>query len=103
MQLVVTSRTSSWQVLPRTIEFRYTPVDLYLMGLVEPGEVPGFRYLENPEDADGDGVYTARLHNLAITNIINEHGASYLFRLHHNACFIRLIFYLPATLPMWVI
>ena len=58
-----------------TDEFGYTPVDLYLMGLMESAEVAGFRYLENPQDPDGDGTFTAMQHNLAITNIINEHGA----------------------------
>lgn len=56
-------------------EFRYTAVDLYLMGLIPATEVSGFRYLENPQDVNNDGVFTATPHALTVNNIIDQHGA----------------------------
>jgi hypothetical protein len=56
-------------------EFRYFGLDLYLMGLMTPAEVAGFRYLENPQDPDANGIYSATLHPTVVNDVIAEHGA----------------------------
>ena len=67
--------------LPAVDEFRYHPLDLYLMGLVSGSEVTGkdtppgiFRYIQNPTDADGDGSFSGTQMNLNITNVTDEEG-----------------------------
>lgn len=60
---------------PGTDEFGYHPLDLYLMGLIDPTEVGGFRYIQNPVDPDNDGSYSGTEVNLTITNVTDEEGA----------------------------
>ena len=60
---------------PGTDEFSYHPLDLYLMGLIDPTEVGGFRYIDNPTDPDGDGSYAGTQVNLTVNNVIDEEGA----------------------------
>jgi len=60
---------------PGTDEFGYHPLDLYLMGLIDPTEVGGFRYIQNPVDPDSDGSYSGTQVNLTITNVTDEEGA----------------------------
>jgi hypothetical protein len=61
--------------LPGADEFSYHPVDLYLMGLMSAAEVGTFRYIEDPDDPDGDGSYAGSEVNLTVTNITDEEGA----------------------------
>jgi len=61
--------------VPGTDEFGYHPLDLYLMGLIDPTEVGGFRYIQNPTDLDGNGSFSGTQVNLTVTNVIDEEGA----------------------------
>lgn len=61
--------------VPGTDQFGFHPLDLYLMGLFDPTEVGGFRYIQNPEDPDGDGSYSGTQVNLTIDNVTDEEGA----------------------------
>ncbi len=61
--------------VPGVDQFGFHPLDLYLMGLIDPSEVGGFRYIQNPTDPDGDGSYSGTEVNLTITNITDEEGA----------------------------
>ena len=60
---------------PGTDQFSYHPLDLYLMGLLDPTEVGSFRYIDNPSDPDKDGIYAGTQVNLTANNVINEEGA----------------------------
>jgi hypothetical protein len=55
-------------------EFTYFGLDLYLMGLLTPGDTPGFRYLEDPQDPGASGVYTATPHGLTVADVVAAHG-----------------------------
>jgi len=51
-------------------EFHLHPLDLYLMGMIRPNEVPTFRYIENPTDDNADGIYQGTLHNVTVNDVI---------------------------------
>lgn len=51
-------------------EFHLHPLDLYLMGMIRPDEVPTFRYIEDPTDDDNDGVYQGTVHNVTANDVI---------------------------------
>lgn len=51
-------------------QFHLHPLDLYLMGMIRPDEVPAFRYVEDPTDDDADGIYQGVLHNVTVNDVI---------------------------------
>jgi hypothetical protein len=60
---------------PGVDEFGFHPLDLYLMGLIDPGEVGNFSYIQNPSDPDGNGSYSGTEVTLNVNNVIDEEGA----------------------------
>jgi len=60
--------------VPGVDQFGFHPLDLYLMGLIDPTEVGGFRYIDTPSDPDGDDSYSGTQVDLTITNVTDEEG-----------------------------
>lgn len=64
----------TWRLIPNTEIEPYAPLELYIMGLIPPEEVPPIHFLESPNLSDPKRITAASVHTIAIDDIIAAEG-----------------------------
>jgi hypothetical protein len=65
-----------WRLVPNTEWEPYSPLELYTMGLISPGEVPPVHILQSPNTADWNKVTAASYKTITIDQIMAAEGGA---------------------------
>ena len=66
----------TWNLVANTEVEPYSPLELYLMGLVPPDEVPPVHILESPNAADPNRITAASFRTITIEDLIQAEGGA---------------------------
>jgi hypothetical protein len=64
----------TWHLVPNTTVEPYSPLELYLMGLIPPEEVPDVHILENPDLSDPQRITAASYKTVTIEELMQSAG-----------------------------
>jgi hypothetical protein len=89
----------TWQLIPNIIPEPFSPLELYVMGLIPPEEVPPIHILTDPDTSNLESITAASVQTITIEDIIAAEGGERIPSAADSQKNFRLAFIVTQDVP----